>query len=304
MENMHIVNIEIEAGKALIEIALPEHQSMEQDGLWRLLLYDERDLPVFCCSRPIGEEEPCIIQLLHPKLWEGPKAPYLYRLERYFVGSNLEMQLCERRFIALYSLKKIPPKGWFLNGQEFEAKGVYYDCVGNVSDAIRQGFEDSLNSELEQLVKMGANMLVLGAGEGLTGQEYLYLQECCERKGLILWTEEKDDDCVTISDLFHNPGLPTKIYYSYKAKWSKEPFVYICDESFMKQADGSYSIMVYSNRKRIVLLVNGTIFAIQEDGPEFCFQDMSIKGFPVCLSAEADECSMSVIFVDSFPRKG
>ncbi len=304
MENIRIVNIEIEAGKAVIEIALPEFSDMDQNAFWNIRLWDEKDLPVFHCCRHIGEEEPCIIHLLHPKLWEGSEASHLYRLELYFVDSNSEMQLFERRSIAIYSLKNIPPKGWFLNGRKFEVKGVYYDCECNIFDAIHQGCEDSLNARLDQLVRMGANMLVLGTTEGFTGQEHIHLRECCERKGLILQTGDKDDNYVTISSLFHNHYFPTKDYYRYKAQWSRESFVYICDESFIRQPDGSYSITVYSNRKKIVLLVNGTVFAFREEGPEFCFQDIPIKGFPAWLSAEADECGMSVIFIDSSLRKG
>ncbi len=295
MENMRIINIEIETGKAVIEVALPESRNEEQDKLWSIYLWDEKGLPAFQCSRSMEEEEPCIIQLLHPKLWEGPKAPRLYCLELYSMSSTVEMRLYERRFLALYSLKEIATKGWFLNGQEFEVKGVYYDCVDEIFDAIRQGFEDGLRLRLDQLVKMGGNMLVLGTMDGLTGQESIYLQECCERKGLILQKGLQNDSCVKGDIFFHNSGIPTKDYYRYKAQWSKEPFVYICGESFVKQSDGGYSITVYSNRKKVALLVNGNVFAFQEDGPEFCFQDIQIKGFPVCLSAEADECSMSVV---------
>lgn len=295
MKNMHIIKIEIESGKAMIEVALPECSDREQDKFWSIWLWDEKDLPAFHCSRTFDEEEPCMIRLLHPKLWEGQKAPRLYRLELYAEDLNSQMQLLERRFLALYSLKEIAPKGWFLNGQEFEVKGVYYDRPKELFDADRQGFETGFNFRLDQLVKMGANMFVLGATDGLTGPECVWMQECCHRKGMIWQITDKNDNCVTGSALFGKSGLPTKEYYRYKARWSKEPFVYICKESFIKQPDGSHSITVYSNRKKIALLINGTVFAFQEDGPEFCFQDIQIKGFPVCLTVEADECSMSVV---------
>lgn len=292
---MQIINMETESGKAVMEIDLSDCLTEETIQFWSIYLWDEKDLPVFCCRRDVKEEEPCIIRIFHPKLWEGVKAPHRYRLEVYFADSDSQIKLYERRFVALYHLKEVPFKGWFLNGREFEIKGVYYDCPCNIFDTVCPGAEGGLEMVVDKLVQMGANMIVIGTTNRAKESEYKYLQECCEKAGMILQVGPRNDDCVIGETLFDKNGVPSRYYYYYKARWSKEPVVYVDSDSFIKQVDGSYAVNVYSNSKKVALLVNGTIFAFQGYGPEFRFQDISVKGFPVCLTAETEEGSMSVV---------
>lgn len=293
-ENVKIVRMEVENGRAVIELSLPECFT-DKEEYFHIYLWDENGLPVFHCIRSMREEESCIIQLLHPHLWEGVKRPYLYRLEVYVADALSLLGILHSCFLALYSLQEIPQKGWFLNGQAFLPKSVYYDNVDTIFANEEQSFGLAQEQGLEQLVKMGANEIRLGTVDGITGREYMYLQECCNRRGLILRTGCKNDECVSADMLFHKIGLPTKVYYQYKARWSKEPFVYICQESFLRQPNGDYTITVYSNQKKVALFVNGAMFAFQQDGPEFCFQDIQIKGLPVKFTAESEHCSMSVV---------
>lgn len=318
---VHIKNIEVQDGRAAVELTLPDCCEGDSGGYFHIYLWDEKGLPVFECTHPVVEEEPCVLNLLHPHLWEGVENPYLYRLEVYAQdrvseGESCRMhglELMDTRLLALRTLQEIPGKGWFLNGLAFSPKCVQYPSIGAVYNRGEQEFWSRFEQRLCSLAKMGANMIALTSVEGMSDRECILLREYCDRYGLILYVGEiceadkaseqanplrlfsNDDTCVMGDAVLGSMGLPTEAYYRYKARWSKEPFVYISAESFSKQSDGSYRIMVYSNRKKIVLLVNGKVFAFREDGPEFSFQDMQIKSFPVSFAAEAEECSMTVV---------
>lgn len=295
---VQIKSMDIENGKAKVELLLPEWQGEEADT-FVLYLWDEKDALVFRANRPVDEEEPCVIQLLHPHLWEGAEKPYLYRLELYGECSSGSV-LLDCGWLALRTLKEISGKGWFLNERLFVPKCVRYASVGMFCDKGEQVFWAALEQRLHSLVKMGANTLVFDTLEGMSEQELIRFQECCDRKGLLVqtadqWTFSEEATVCPGGALFDRKGLPTDIYFRFKAKWSAEPFIYICAESLSRQTDGGYRVTVYSNRKKVALLVNGIVFGIQEDGPEFIYQDIQIKGFPVCLAAEAEACNMSVV---------
>lgn len=295
---VQIKSVNIENGKAKVELLLPDWQGNEYEtSAFVLYLWDEKDALVFQTCRRIDEEEPCVIQLLHPHLWEGAENPYLYRLELY-VEKESGLALLDCRRVALRTFQEISGKGFYLNGKPFPLKCVRYSLVG--VPGHRGEYASMLEERLDSLVKMGSNMLLFDSLEDLSEQEFICLQEHCDRLGLMV----KTADQVTLDEagivcqggsLFDENALPTDTYYQFKACWGKEPLVYISLKSFFRQPDGSYQVTVYSNRKRVVLLVNGAVFGFQQDGPEFIFQDIRIKGFPVCLAVEAEECSMSVV---------
>lgn len=298
--------MDIQTGRAAVELTLPD---CCEDGYFHVCLWDEKGLPVFVCDYPAKEEEPCVIHLLHPHLWEGVEKPYLYRLEVYWGRCRGEvvdaealpcLELLESRWLALRTLQEISGKGWFLNGIPFCLKCVQYASVGAACGMEEQELWNRLEQRLCSLVKMGANTLVFDSLEGLSERECILLQEHCDRQGLLLQTTKQHASDKEVSlcqggTLFDKSGLPTDVFYRFKACWSKEPFVYICSQSLSRQPDGGYRVTVYSNRKKVALLINGVVFGFQEDGPEFSFQDIQIKGFPVCFAAEAEECSMSVV---------
>ncbi len=295
---VQIKSMDIQNGRANVELLLPEWQGKEVDT-FVLYLWDEKDALVFQAVRRVDEEEPYVIQLLHPHLWEGAEKPYLYRLELYGECSSGSM-LLDCQWLALRTIEEIPGKGCFLNHRAFVPKCVHYSSVGALGGKGERVFWAALEQRLHSLVKMGANTLVFDTLEGMSEQEAIRFQECCDRQGLLVrtarqWTFSEEATVCPGGALFDRKGLPTDTFYRFKAKWSTEPFIYICVQSLSRQPEGGYRVMVYSNRKKVALLVNGIVFGFQEDGPEFLFQDIQIKGFPVCLAAEAEECSMSVV---------
>lgn len=60
-------------------------------------------------------------------------------------------------------------------------------------------------------------------------------------------------------------------FYAYKAAWSREPFVHVCGRRYVERAEQETEIRIYSNQKKITLLVDGNVFAEQEGGWSFRF---------------------------------
>jgi hypothetical protein len=288
------INIHIQNGRATIELTLPDLCGYScAEGDYLVYLWDAAGLPAFCCRHPVQEEEPCVIQLLRPHLWEGVQNPYLYQLEIYIctetaeknMGENIERnteeKCCERQ-LPVRELQELPGKGRCLNGNPFPQRSVY-----DISKIIKP-------EKLAELVKMGANTVVLNPSENISDKELSALQRDCDRLGLLLEIRESAKNCRMQEKLFSKSGIPTDLYYLCMAQWSREPFVYICAGSLTKQPDGLFQITVYSNQNKVALLVNGVIFAFQSQGPEFLFQDIAVRNFPLMLEAEAGECRMAV----------
>lgn len=286
----------IENGKAELELTLADHGEGE-NKIYNIYLWDEKDRLVFACKYPGKNEECCPVRLWMPHLWEGVNNPYLYRLEVY-----QDTKCCQRQFVALRSICEIPGRGSYLNGQPFVERGVFYRDVDAFFEEAEKDRGTKGKKTLEKLVLMGANTLVVEQKERASWEKWNVLQEYCDKMGLLL-KDTKSDRCVAGKDLFDVNQIPMDLYYQQKAAWSKDSFVYISIQSLRKQADGSYSITVYSNCRKVLLLVNGTIFGFQEEGPEFSFADIRIKGFPVELAVEAEECSMSVLCYEAETNK-
>ncbi|MCM1113764.1 MAG: hypothetical protein NC399_10985 [Muribaculum sp.] len=314
------INMEIQNGKAEIELTLPSLPNAE-GGNWTICLWDEQEHLAFYGVHPVREEDPCIIRLLHPHLWQGKENPYRYRLEVYGERHGLldpSLWIC--RALPIRKWTEVPGKGSFLNGQPFCARKVYYDRadLGIDPGMNSVSYAERVRRRLAQLVKMGANLIVLRERDGQAYHEtgdksanpkaadpgLAGLQDLCDEAGLLLECAESVDDGesgaggiqagVRGERLFLPNGLPTACYYKQKARWSSEPFVYIDLNSLRKQSDGSYAVAVYSNQKKAALFVNGRVFGFQYEGPEFVFQDIPVRHFPLCLAAEAGESRMSV----------
>ncbi len=343
--DVKIVRIEVENGRAEIEIALPVCSDSEGKGCFELYLWEAGALsagqsvniqlsgspavsvqPVFYCTYPFGEDDKCVMKIVQPHLWEGIDRPYLYHLEIYRLlgtrtgkadGTLIARELVCDRFIAIRTVCHIPGKGYLLNGQPFLPRCVYYENVHNISLGGEQIFWEGIMQKLRILVQMGTNVLILGSGIDMSGDERVVLQKYCDRVGLLLYVRgeefsedfgsatvmkaeleslqnSKSDSCVKGSVLFESPGLPTDTYYRCRALWSKEPFVYISAKSFRRQADGGYSLMVYTSCRKVTLMINDKVFGICEDTGELLFQDISIKGFPVDITARTEGHSMTV----------
>ncbi len=286
--------IEIENGRAVIELSLSV-LPVEEDSYF-VYLWTAEELLAFHCVYPAREEEPCCIRLVHPHLWQGPDDPYLYRLEIYGALSGLLGSIP----FPVRKMTKVSGKGFLLNGCPFTPKTVYYEDFCICSNRKKEMSEEQVERQLCSLVKMGANMIAGTWNAGMSLQEQVTLQAYCDRLGLLLCGDYDSvvtvgsEGCIFGKKLFSENNLPTDAYYFQKACWSDEAFVYVSRGSLRRQADGLFQVTVYSNQKRVALFVNDVLFGLQDDGPEFFFQDIPVRGFPLMLAASAGDCSMSI----------
>ena len=313
----------INNGKALLECKVHLRKTMmeewpaeaagssyvgNREGYLDIRVWDREGREVLICHHAIWQDEPARGLLLHPHLWQGTEDPYLYRIQ----VSLLEKKDCivdvlETTF-ALRTFREVSGKGWFLNNRLFTIKPVEYALPSNtVHDASRRM---RIGRDLKLIREMGANTIC--PIEGKIDRE---LYELCDELGLLLWWRDDDRKNSDSSDAeiadTGQVGIPrfygtadsllalqsrflTERYYSYKACWSKEPFVYISMESLRLDRSGNAEVMVYSNQKKAALYVEGILFEFRADGPDFFFRDIPVKRLPMLLTAEAGECSMSI----------
>lgn len=103
--------------------------------------------------------------------------------------------------------------------------------------------------------------------------------------------------------LFLSDGkTPTPLYYQYKAKWSKNPFVYIVPESLKPLKSGNFTVTCYSNCERVVLYSDGVLFEFQRGEEVFTFWEIPAKHPCIMLSAEGEGCSASLSVHKSFTK--
>lgn len=287
------IEMEIKNGRAAVELSLPALSEKNIDG-FLIYLWDAEGEPAFYAFHPAGEEDPCIMSLQHPHLWEVGENPYLYRLEIYRRnGAERERLVCMP--FPIRELTLMSGKGSLLNGRPFEPKAVYYEGVRVFGGGGEECLRERIKSRLIRLAGMGANTLVLGNPAGMSEEEALMLQSDCDRAGLLLIAgDDHFGNCISGETLFSSNGCPSAAYYLWRARWSSRPFVYIHAGSLQRQDDGLYRITVYSNQRRVALFVNGAVFGFLNDGPEFVFQDIPAKKFPLLLAAEAGGSNMSV----------
>ncbi len=299
-EGMEIYT-EIENGKALLEISFfikseVQKESNAQKIYFRLM--DQEGNPVLELWHSLQSEELARGILLHPHLWKGASDPYLYRAEAYLVqeiGGEKQVQDVLSQEIPLCRLEQSPGKGFRLNGEAFAPKAVGY--------CMETSFGGQWEQDLQRVLEVGANAVFLAEG---TPDRKFY--ELCCKKGLLLWGGGRkaflrqgvpllyaDDNRKNFAALFTKEGkFPTELFYYYKAMWSEKPFVYLCGDSFCAEGNGSFRMTAYSNQKKVAFYVEGILFEFQSGGPEFIFQNISVKGFPAAFTAEAGGCSMSV----------
>lgn len=282
-----MTKIYVENGRAVIELYLPDLSDDDGD-CYMVYMWDAGNNMVFHCMHRIYDDEPCIIKLFHPKLWSGADNPYIYRTDIYGETGRLIFSLN----IPIRNVTIVSENAVELNGAPFVLNGVYCDICGEFM--FTQW--DKMKNILEYTVRMGANALLCDRLSDIPTENLYLLQKHCDEIGLLVLSSENMNcsEYPSLKTLFMNSGVPGPAYYMRKALWGKEPFVYIDAKSFQKQADGLYRINVYSNQNKVALFVNGKIFGFQGDGPEYIFQDISIRSFPASFAAEAGGCYMSV----------
>ncbi len=116
-----------------------------------------------------------------PHLWNGKKDPYLYRVTVALTESGKAIDEVSQP-LGLRYFKVDPDKGFFLNGQYLDLRGVcrHQDVMGKGSALTTEDHDRDL-ADLEEL---GATSLRL---THYPHSEYFY--EGCNKQGLVLWTE-------------------------------------------------------------------------------------------------------------------
>ncbi len=105
--------------------------------------------------------------------------------------------------------------------------------------------------------------------------------------------------------LLEESWLPSSRYYQYKARWSREPFVYLAPESLKRQKDGGYEVRCYSSCEKVALYSDGLLFEVKRggcnpEGGEYCFQGVPARGPCIMLTAEGEGCSQSLAVHKTF----
>ncbi len=143
-------------------------------GTARIFIYDAETLVAEAKS---GEK----ITIPNARLWEGRKAPNLYRaVARLYEGETLLDEVSADFGFRTFSID--PKKGFFLNGKPYPLHGVcrHQDRKGLGNAITRAEHEEDMRLILET----GATALRLAHYQH---DDYFY--ELCDRYGLVVWAE-------------------------------------------------------------------------------------------------------------------
>lgn len=284
----------LESGRAMIEWSF-SFLKAEQENFRNILsitLRDKEGQIVLLCMQEAEEEELLVSVVLHPHLWSC-QTPYLYEVEAVIQDPAGKETDRLRKQLPLRELSLHPRRGWLLNGAEFVLKAVEYTVPQHTSQAEKQRL---VLSDFRILKEMGANCIHTEPS----------LWKLCEKLGFLIWNKDmaiagEELPCLTGEGAGRlSLEQPCSLFYQYKAKWSDEPFVYIAPDSITVLPSGNLKVKVYSNCCRVALYSDGILFEFQSGNKEYIFQEVPAKGPCVMLSAEGDDCSMSLSFHKTF----
>lgn len=231
--------------------------------------------------------------LIYPHLWNASEAPYLYEIkasitENHQITDTMEI-LC-----PICQMSYIPQKGFFLNDKPFTLHAVRYH--------VDRNWFQYLEKDLELLQELGANCI---CPDEFPAERSFYTE--CLKKGMIVWktiskAEHLPSFCGDKKALLHPDRSKRESFYLYKACWSRQNVLYICDPGKITGSaaekvpvsDGTTCVTVYSNQKRIALYVDGILHEFKESAPIFRFEDVPVKGEHTVISAQAGDRYLSV----------
>lgn len=294
-----------------------EDFTVEKGMSVRLLLMDAGKEVVLECEAPVCEEEPLRSVLLQPRLWNGLRDPYLYRAEVFLRDGRGR---CLDRVSTLLPLRSLEAQktgekdAFLLNGTVVCPRMVRYRIPSAGIGANRQRM---MLEDLRHLCELGANCMVVERKEGPVR---LFLQ-LCDRMGILVflkteagllriygqerkWNLDWEGAPVLRGTdeglLSPEYGLPTALFYQYRAKWGKAPFVRIIPESIHRLESGNYEVLCYSNCSRVALYSDGSLFGFQSGEGTFRFREVPARFPGIMLTAEGDGCSQSLSVQKSF----
>lgn len=286
----------LERGRVMIEwsFSFLREEWENGDSTLTLTLWDREGETTLLCVQEAEEEELLVSVILHPHLWNC-QTPYLYTVEAVLQDPEGKETDSLRRQLPLREVCFHPRRGWLLNGEEFVLKAVEYTVPQHASQAGKQRL---VLEDLRFLKKMGANCIHTEPS----------LWKLCDKLGFLIWDKNmaavgEELPCLTgEGDGRLSLKQISSLFYQYKAKWSDEPFVYIAPDGIAVLPSGNLKVVVYSNCCRVVLYSDGILFEFQSGNGEFVFQEVPAKGPCIMLSAEGDNCSMSLSLHKTFNR--
>jgi beta-galactosidase len=122
------------------------------------------------------------LKLTQPRLWQGVKDPYLYKVVVEVVGAGDTVLDRVEQSLGLRSITVDPGKGLFLNGDLYPVRGV-----NRHQERFGRGWavtEADLKEDLDLIREMGATAVRLAHYQH--GHAFL---DMCDRAGILVWSE-------------------------------------------------------------------------------------------------------------------
>ena len=153
---------------------------MLRDAEGRVVLRDERQIE----ARAGGFNELIrhALTLPQPRLWQGVRDPYLYRLTAEVLEHGEVVDEVEQP-VGIRQVSIDPQRGFLLNGQPYPLHGVNYFHPGRPGHGLAVGDAD-IDLDMEILQQLGVTGLRL-----VHFQHPQHVYEMADRLGFVLWTE-------------------------------------------------------------------------------------------------------------------
>lgn len=179
-----------EEGNGVIDLELK--MVIEKEAHVKLVVYDQEDTETVSYETD-STTKSVQLKIEHPKLWNGKKEAYLYRLVATIEKDGIIYDSVEVTF-GFRKFTYTSDKGMFLNGEHVFICGV----------AKHQDFEDIGNAvskkhmhrDMELIKEIGANAVRLSHY-----QHDQYTYHLCDQEGMIVWAE------IPMLLMPNNPGV-------------------------------------------------------------------------------------------------
>lgn len=188
-------------GSAKIDLVVRLSQAMDGQRI-RFALYDAEGSLRAQKVVPVGNSQAAVearLKLDRPRLWNGRSDPYLYRLVATLEDGERAIDLVEQS-IGLRTIYFDPDKGFFLNGNHLQLRGV-----SRHQDYLGQGWAllDADNRrDMAMIAEMGANSIRV-AHYPQAKQWF----ELADQNGMMVWAEVPFVNKAAFDDAEASPEL-------------------------------------------------------------------------------------------------